>query len=144
MIAVDTNLLVYAYAEESAEHEPALDALAGLVHAGAPWGIPWTVACEFLALVTNRARLDAPLDAADAFAVLDSWLGAGRAQLLMEPPGIYPSFRELAVHARASGPFFHDARIAAACLANGVTEFWTADRDYGRFPALRVRNPLVD
>jgi predicted nucleic acid-binding protein len=37
----------------------------------------------------------------------------------------------------------HDARIAAVCLAHGVTELWSADRDYLRFPALRVRNPLV-
>jgi predicted nucleic acid-binding protein len=26
--------------------------------------------------------------------------------------------------------------------AHGVTELWSADRDYLRFPSLRVRNPL--
>ena len=40
-------------------------------------------------------------------------------------------------------PAFHDARIAAICLSHGVRELWTADRDFGRFPDLRVRNPLV-
>ncbi len=29
------------------------------------------------------------------------------------------------------------------CLAHGVTELWTADRDFSRFPALRIRNPCV-
>ena len=33
--------------------------------------------------------------------------------------------------------------IAALCLAHGVRELWTHDRDFGRFPALAVRNPLV-
>jgi predicted nucleic acid-binding protein len=36
----------------------------------------------------------------------------------------------------------HDAAIAALCVAYGVQEFWSVDRDFSRFPALRVRNPL--
>ena len=40
--------------------------------------------------------------------------------------------------------FRHDARIAAICIENGVREFWSADRDFNRFPSLKVRNPLVD
>ena len=38
----------------------------------------------------------------------------------------------------------HDARVAALCIAHGVTELWTADRDFGRFPDLVTRNPLQD
>ena len=38
----------------------------------------------------------------------------------------------------------HDARVAALCIAHGVTEFWTADRDLSRFPELVARNPLQD
>ena len=37
----------------------------------------------------------------------------------------------------------HDARVAALCRLHGVRELWTADRDFGRFPGLAVRNPLV-
>ena len=36
----------------------------------------------------------------------------------------------------------HDARITACCLANGVTEIWTVDRDFSRFPDLKTRNHL--
>jgi len=42
-----------------------------------------------------------------------------------------------------SGPQVHDARVAALCQQHGVTELWSADRDFGRFPGLSVRNPLV-
>jgi len=45
--------------------------------------------------------------------------------------------------ARTQGGAIHDARIAALCLYHGVTELWSADRDFTRFPALAVRNPLV-
>lgn len=41
------------------------------------------------------------------------------------------------------GPRVHDAKIAAICLQHGVTEFWSAERDFSRFPELRVRNPLT-
>jgi uncharacterized protein len=41
------------------------------------------------------------------------------------------------------GPRIHDARIAALCLHHGVSELWSADRDFSAFPQLKVRNPLV-
>lgn len=45
--------------------------------------------------------------------------------------------------ARVSSPQIHDARVAALCRQHGVDELWTADRDFGRFLGLKVRNPLV-
>jgi len=44
---------------------------------------------------------------------------------------------------RITGGRVHDARIAALCLEHDVTELWSADRDFTRFPALKVRNPLL-
>jgi hypothetical protein len=42
-----------------------------------------------------------------------------------------------------AGPVVHDARIAALCRVHGVSELWSADRDFSRFPELAVRNPLL-
>jgi predicted nucleic acid-binding protein len=43
-----------------------------------------------------------------------------------------------------TGAMVHDARIAALCVAQGVRELWSADRDFGRFSSgLVVRNLLV-
>ena len=50
---------------------------------------------------------------------------------------------ELSRDGRVRGAAIHDARIAAICLEHGVSELWTADRDFGRFPSLKTRNPLV-
>jgi len=44
---------------------------------------------------------------------------------------------------RVTGPQIHDARVAAICLQHGITELWTADRDFSRFASLKFRNPLV-
>jgi len=51
--------------------------------------------------------------------------------------------KSLAVSSKVSGPQIHDTRIAALCLANGVRELWTADRDSTRYPSLKIRNPLL-
>ena len=35
---------------------------------------------------------------------------------------------------RVRGPVVHDARVAAICVAHGVEELLTADRDFALFP----------
>lgn len=49
----------------------------------------------------------------------------------------------VSLKAKLQGPMIHDERIAALCLYHGVTEFWTSDRDFSRFPFLKTRNPLA-
>ena len=51
--------------------------------------------------------------------------------------------RELIERGSVAGPRVHDARIAAVCILHGVRELWSADRDFSRFPDLKVRNPLI-
>jgi predicted nucleic acid-binding protein len=63
--------------------------------------------------------------------------------LLSEPAGYWPVLGRLLAAGQVTGAKVHDARIAALCLCHGVSELWTADRDFSRFPALATRNPLV-
>ncbi|MFN8173894.1 MAG: TA system VapC family ribonuclease toxin [Solirubrobacteraceae bacterium] len=141
MIAVDTNVLAAAFREESPEHDRGLAAMARL--AGEPrWGLPWIVVAEFYAFAT-QPRLWRTPQASKALGALDRWISMPGARLIGETPDIWPRLRGMLADSRARGRQVHDARIAAVCLANGVSELWTADRDFGRFPALRTRNPLV-
>lgn len=142
MIAVDTNILVHAFDRGSTEHERAAAAVGELV-LGRSWGLPWPVPYEFLAVVTRGGanRRTAPLEV--AIAALDGWLASPGVHLLGEGSDHWPRVRSILTAARASGALVYDARIAALCLAHGIAELWTADRDFGRFPRLRIRNPLV-
>lgn len=54
----------------------------------------------------------------------------------------YDTLKQLVVGANVIGTRIHDARIAAICLSNGVSELWTADRDFNAFPQLKCVNPL--
>jgi hypothetical protein len=63
--------------------------------------------------------------------------------LLAEAPGYWPLLRSQLAVGQSAGARVHDARIAAICLEHGVSELWSADRDFSRFPQLKVINPLV-
>jgi predicted nucleic acid-binding protein len=82
-----------------------------------------------------------PIDV--ALKQIDAWLESPTLHLLAETPAHWLTLRELIVKAKLRGGMVHDARIAALCLTHGVRELWSADRDFNRFPSLRVRNPLV-
>jgi uncharacterized protein len=78
-----------------------------------------------------------------ALAQVEAWLEAPGLMLLVEAGSYWPELRAALTAGRVAGPQVHDARIAALRTLHGVEELWTADRDFGRFPGLRVRNPLL-
>lgn len=143
MIAVDTNLLVYAHREDSPWHGAANGSIVELAEGRGPWAIPWPCLHEFLAIVTHPKIYAPPTPLEAALEQVAAWLESPSLVLLAEPEGYWPELRLTLQVGRVAGPQIHDARIAALCQSHGVRELWTADRDYGRFPALRVKNPLV-
>ena len=64
--------------------------------------------------------------------------------VLMPEPASWQQLEEHHVDSRVvAGVQFHHAGIAAICLENAVSVLWTADRDFGRFKALKTLNRLV-
>jgi hypothetical protein len=143
VIAVDTNVLVYAHREEAPFHEAARSRLQELAEGNAPWAIPWPCLHEFLAIVTHPRIFSPPTPAARALDQVDAWLESPTLVLLAEAETHWQQLRAMLEAGRVSGPQVHDARIAALCLEHRVRELWSADRDFGRYPALTVVNPLV-
>jgi toxin-antitoxin system PIN domain toxin len=143
VIAVDTNILVYAHRAESPFHAAALRAVIGLADGDAPWGLPWPCVHEFLSTVTHPKILKPPTPLEVALDTIEQWLISPSLLLLSESEGYWRHLRSVATAGRVTGPRIHDARVAAICLQNGVHEFWSADRDFSRFPSLKVVNPVL-
>ena len=143
MIAVDTNLLVYAHRRESSHHEQAKALLRGLAESVRPWAIPWPCVYEYFSVVTNpRIWKDAASLPAQAWQQLDAWTRSPSNSLLAETEDFLPVLEDIVQRPRIRGGIVHDARIAALCIAHGVEELLSADRDFALFPELEVRNPL--
>jgi hypothetical protein len=143
VIAVDTNLLVYAHREDSPFHEPAFQRVAELAEGRAVWAIPWPCIHEFIAIVTHPRIYAPPTPLEQALDQVDAWLEAPTLSLLAESATHWPTLRALLAGGRIAGAQVHDARIAALCRQHGVRELWSADRDFNRFAGLTVVNPLV-
>ena len=143
MIAIDTNVLVHAHRGDAPSHTKAKAAIQTVAETDARFAIPWPCLYEFLAVVTHARVFKPPTPLAAALAQVDAWLASPGASLLAEDETAWADARRVLTAAGTTGAQVHDAKIAALCLRHGVREFWTADRDFSRFPSLRTRNPLV-
>jgi toxin-antitoxin system PIN domain toxin len=139
VLALDTNILVYAHRREAAEHEVARDFVRELAEGTTAWAIPWPCAYEFFSVVTNaRIWKEAASTPKQAWAQLTAWFAAPSLRLLAETEELPAILANLAQRPRVRGPVIHDARIAAICLAHGVDKLISRDRDFSLFPELRV------
>ncbi len=143
MIALDTNLLLYAHREDSPFHRRAKAVVEALRQQAAPWAIPWPCLHEFIAIATHPRIYKPASSLLQALGFVEAVLASPQLELLAESPGYFEKLRTIATAAKLRGPRIHDARIAALCLHHGVSELWSADRDFSLFPQLKLRNPLV-
>jgi len=144
VIAVDTNLLVYAHRKESRVHEAAFAIMRTLAEGGQVWAIPWPCCYEFLSVVTNhRIWKDAATPPERAWRQLEAWTTSPSNRLLGETDDFFDVLSGLVQRPRVRGGIVHDARIAALCLAHGAEALLTRDRDFSLFPELRTRDPFA-
>ena len=143
MIAVDSNILIYAHRTDSPFHDRAASRITELAQGGSAWGIPWPCVHELLAIVTNPRVYDPPTAVGVALDYMEGLIQSPSLVLLAETEVHWNTLRPLMVVGRIVGGRVHDARIAAICIQHGVRELWSADRDFSRFPDLTVINPLI-
>ena len=143
MKAVDTNILVYAHRREVDEQPRAAALLRELSGGSLRWAIPWPCIYEFISIVTNsRIWKDTASTPAQAWSQVEAWMEDPTLVLLSESESFAETLGELARRPRVRGGVIHDARIAALCLAHGVSELLSRDRDFSLFPELKVENPF--
>lgn len=143
MIAVDTNVLVYAHREETPHHEQAVKWLRVLAENTKPWGLPVFCLGEFVRVVTHPKVFDPPSSLEKAFAAVEALLQSPSARVLY--PGVdFPGlFADSTHRADARGNLVFDAQIVAVCREHGISELLTLDRDFARFADIDTRS-VVD
>ena len=99
---------------------------------------------EFLSIVTNPKVFRPASTHTQALAQVDAWLASPQAHIFHSGPQHWKIFPDLTHKAKLQGGQFHEARIVALCMEHGVSALYSADRDFGRFKALKTINPLVD
>jgi toxin-antitoxin system PIN domain toxin len=142
LIAVDTNILIYSAREESPYYREALTLMSSFAESRDPWAIPWPCVYEFLRVVTHPKVLERPNTIEAALERVEQLRESPSLVMLGDGPGhlrhLLKTFRESA----AIGNLVHDGHIATLCLEHGVSEFYTMDRDFSRFPGLKIVRPF--
>lgn len=141
MVALDTNILVYAKRTEAPHHVAAKQLLQDLAEGGDPWGLPWPCVYEFLRVVTHPKVFDPPSDLEVVLEDLANLFQSPSIVLLGEGPHHAAHLRKLMSEGQVRGNLVHDAHIAAIALEHSV-ELLTVDKDFARFSSLRLRNPF--
>lgn len=139
MIAVDTNVLIYAHREELPRHSVARDRLVSLAEGDAPWAIPVFCVGEFVRVITHP-RLFAPAHSAqEACEALERLLASPGVRLLNPGSGYATLLKAAILESGATGNIVFDAQIVAVCRENGVSALLTEDRDFDRFARFPTR-----
>jgi len=133
MISVDTNILLYAYREESPLHEAALRAIHRLAEGHEAWAVPIFCVGEFLRVVSHDRIFDPPTPILDAVTAIESLLASPSSRLLVPGDRYLPLLRGVIAESGVRGNLVFDAQVAAVCLEHGATTLLTEDRDFSRF-----------
>ncbi len=142
MILVDANLLVYAHVGSVPQHDRARSWLDGALGGVSRVGLPWPSLLGFLRLVTNPRVFRRPEPMADAWAQVAAWLEADVAWIPQPTERHQDVLASLLVAPGMQANLVPDAHLAALAIEHGLT-LCSTDGDFGRFAALRWRNPLA-
>lgn len=137
MIAVDTNALIYANRAELPLHTVARTRLAELAEGAVPWGLPVVAAWGFARIVTQPI-FDPPTSISQAVEFVDQLLASPTVCVLSPGPRHWELLRKILDEGQVRGGLVTDAVIVALCREHGVDTVLSNDRDFDRFPDVRV------
>ncbi len=141
LIAIDTNLLIYAHRAGVPEHDPARRALERAANDAAGWGFSLASIAEFWSVVTHPAAAGRASTPRQAVAFVEALAEAG-AQLWQPGPGFANRLLHAAEERNIRGRRVFDLHIALTAAEAGAREIWTHDDKFVSVPGLRVRDPL--
>lgn len=138
---VDTNVLLRAAQPSHPAHAAATGAVRNLLARGERLCVLPQNLIEFWAVATRPAESNGlGLGVDEAAAELDRLKSIF--ELLPDTPAIYPEWEILVRAHQVRGKEAHDARIAAAMLAHGVTHILTFNgSDFKRFKDVKAVDP---
>lgn len=142
MIAIDTNLLVYAHRAAAPQHRAAQHALERAFAHPQGWGIALPCIGEFWSVVTHSTAAGGPSTPAQASAFIRSLCDDAGGQVWMPGPQLWKRLLQLAADLAVSGPRIFDLQIGLIAFENGAHEIWTHDRHFHAIPGLRVSHPI--
>jgi len=138
---LDLNLLLYAYDSGAHEHQSARSWLSGLMMGAERIGLSWVTLLGFIRLSTAPKILADPYEVREAVDIVSGWLSRDNVAIVSPTDRHWPVLSGLLPRHRVRGSLITDAHLAALAIEHGAT-LCTNDRDFSRFPGLKLEFPL--
>ena len=139
MVLLDVNVLVYAHREDSPHHSQYLPWVEHLVNSDQAYGLSDLVLSGFLRVVTHPKVFTVPSSMKKALTFAQELRDQPNCTIISPGPRHWEIFAKLCRTADIKGNLVPDAFLAALAIESG-SEWVTADRDYHRFPDLKIRH----
>ena len=141
MIALDTNLLIYAHVPGTKEHLPARAAIERAFGMGS-CGISLPSISEFWSVTTQPrpGKSSSTLEEAKSF--IKALTEDGRLKVWHPTVGFHQRLIDLAHRQNIQGVKIFDLQIALLALENKAREVWTHDKNFIQLERLKVYDPI--
>ena len=141
MIVPDANLLIYAHYSGASEHPRAASWLEAALRGPERVGLSWSTILAFLRVTTTPKLFSRPYELGEAVSIAATWLAHSNVIILNPTDRHWRILSNLLPKSRIRGSLIMDAHLAALAIEHGAT-LCTNDRDFARFPGLKVEYPL--
>jgi len=142
LIAIDTNLLIYAHRSHTPEHAAALKAIERAAADPLGWGIPFPCIAEFWGVVTHPRAAGRPSTPKEAAGFLRALIRGGAAAVWEPQPGFHSRLLLAAEQVGVSGARVFDLQIALIASEAGAEQIWSHDRKFLLVPGLVLHDPI--
>ncbi|MHB8511061.1 MAG: PIN domain-containing protein [Actinomycetota bacterium] len=139
MIAIDTNVLVYAHRDSSPLFDEATKSLRDLFEGKESFCIPVFVVNEFVKVVSSPHAFHPPTPTRLALASIESLLLSEYGSIIYPGPRYFSILQSLIEEVVVSSDMIFDAAIAAVCREHGVNEILTEDRRFAIFERPKIK-----
>lgn len=142
MILPDVNVLIYAFRSDVPQHSICRSWLSGVVEGEARFGMSPLALSAVIRVTTNTRTYPDSSTLQEAFRFCDALLMQPHCQIVEPGERHWEIFKRLCTETNTRGQRVSDAWFAALAIEWGC-EWITLDRDYARFPGLKLQAPSV-
>jgi toxin-antitoxin system PIN domain toxin len=143
VLAVDTNVLVYAADADSQFHAPCRNWLERQRARPDAWYTTWSILYEFMRVTTHPRVMRRPWSAPQAWEFVTALLASPGLGILVATQRHADVAGEVMLELPdLSGNLLHDAHTAILMREHGIARICTRDADFNRFPFLEVVDPV--
>jgi uncharacterized protein len=142
VIILDSNILLYTYSQTSPFHDAASAWLEQAMERREDLGLPWITILGFVRLAANPKAFGRYATTVQAIGVIEELTEQSNVQVITPGPAHLRILARILKEAQVTRSLVSDAHLAALAIEHNAT-ICTNDRDFTRFPGLKILNPVA-